>query len=178
MAIKFSKALYEALLDNNGLRNALNNCRLFVFAGPVPGDPNDGLDMTNDHTRVVIISATQPSSPNGPDPLEFDAPSGNVLPKSSAQIWSGVAAFSGANQSSSSLPPTFFRICVGSDNGQAAGASSTIRIQGTCGLANQFADMIFSGLVTNGATVYVNVFQIVLASCFAGGDGSAAPPPS
>lgn len=131
--MKFTPDLYEAALA--GVKSALDGGAIYYFSGPVPASASDALDMGADHTQLVEMGG-----------LTFAAPVGNALPKNDTQEWSGLVSFDGAQDSESTLAPTFFRMCAASDDGR--GAADTPRIQGTIGGPSSSADIRLTDGVT------------------------------
>lgn len=125
-------------LDNAELaaaKTALDGGFLYLFAGPVPTTASEALDMGSLHTEVAKLSL----GGDGVTGLVFDAPSGGVLAKPSAADWSGLVAFSGAEDAETTLAPTFYRFCPSGDNGR--GAATTPRLQGSVGGPSSAADV-------------------------------------
>ncbi len=135
--MKFTPDLYEAALA--GVKSALDGGALYYFAGPVPASASAALDMANDHTQLVQMSG-----------ISFGSPEGNTLPKDDTEEWSGLVDFEGAQDSESTLTPTFFRFVPSGDDGRAA--ADTPRIQGTIGGPSSSADI----RLTDGTTLTDN----------------------
>ena len=110
-----------------GIKSELDGGTLFYFAGPVPADAGDALDMASQHTQLVAMSG-----------LQFDDPSGGVLPKAAGDTWQGLIEFDGAQSGENTLTPTFFRFCASGDDGRGAG---DMRVQGTIGGPQSSADI-------------------------------------
>ena len=142
--MKFTPDLFEAALA--GVKSELDGGRMYYFAGPVPASASAALDMVNDHTQLVMMT----ESGDGLTGLTFDAPAGNTLAKAAAEEWSGPVSFSGAQDSESTLTPTFFRFCPAGDDGTAA--ADTPRLQGTIGGPSSSADI----KLTDGTTLTDN----------------------
>lgn len=148
MAIQYSVPLKNALLATASLKEALESANaapaglyLFLFAGPVPANPDAALDMVASHTQVVKVAADATAIADGIVPLLLAASAtAGYITKATAQTWKGLVAFDGFSDASASLAPTFFRLCAGGDNGRAAGGASTFRVQGTCGVVG--ADLL------------------------------------
>lgn len=148
MAISYSLALRNALLGSSGLKEILEagnaapaGLYLYLFAGPVPANADEALDMVSDHTQTVKVAADATAIADGIVPLELAASaSGGYITKSTSQTWKGLIAFDGVNDASPSLTPTFWRLCAGGDNGRAAGTGTSYRVQGTAGVSG--ADLL------------------------------------
>lgn len=137
MALKLSTAARNALLNGTGVKEQLDAGKLYLFSGPVPATADEALDMVASHTQAVVI--TNDGTSTG---LTFDAPSGGVLSKAAAEVWKGTVATDGVNGALTTITPTFYRFCAGSDNGRGVANSSTgYRIQGTVGGPNSGADL-------------------------------------
>lgn len=117
----------------NAMASILNGGTLRYFAGPVPAEAGDALDMVSQHTELVVLSVD--GEGNG---LTFDAATGGVLPKAASETWSGLVDFDGAQDSETTLTPTFFRFCASGDDGRDAGEG---RVQGTIGGPSSSADI-------------------------------------
>ena len=52
--MKITNALSAAAL--NAIKATLDGGRMYYFAGPVPAEAGDALDMVNDHTEVVVMT--------------------------------------------------------------------------------------------------------------------------
>lgn len=105
----------------------LDGGKLYLFAGPVPADAADALDMVTLHTQVAVLTLDGEGSG-----LTFDAPSDGALPKNALEEWSGLNVFEGADEGETVLTPTFFRFCASGDNGRGSGTGSP-RLQGSAG---------------------------------------------
>lgn len=132
---------------------------LYLFAGPVPADADDALDMASQHTQVVRLT----NNNDGSTGLTFDAPVGAGMAKSAAETWLGTVAFDGAESASSALAPTFYRFCAAGDDGRSAG--STARLQGTVGGPASTASIVLSSdtVTANGTnTQGVGIFNVTM----------------
>lgn len=153
--MKASDSFAEAALDGAGA--ALAGCFVYYFAGPVPANAGDALDMVAQHTQVARLTEGN----DGTTALNFAAASGRILPKAPAEEWEGTVSFDGAEDSETTLAPTFFRICVGADTGRDA--SSAVRVQGTLGGPSSGADIELgsASLTDNGSnTVGLSSYYI------------------
>lgn len=161
MTLKVSTATANAALNGTGLKEQFDGGKLYLYAGPIPASANDALDMAAAHTEVVVI--TVGGAGTG---LTFGAPSGGVLGKSSGETWSGVPATDGFQGSQTSLAPTFYRFCAGSDNGRgAANASTGYRVQGTVGGPNSGADLqLGSATLSEGVSQPIGAFTWTLGA--------------
>lgn len=129
---KMTPDLAAAMLA--GAKAELDGGFIYIFAGPVPANPGDALNMGDDHTQLARLTVDG----DGTTGLTFGAPDGAVLPKNGDE-WSGLIDFDGAEDGETTLAPTFFRFCPAGDNGR--GAVSTPRLQGTAGGPTSVADM-------------------------------------
>lgn len=161
MAISFSAALSESVLNNSGIKTRLDTGFLYLFAGPVPTNADEALNTGALHTQLAKFGTTAVADP--PVGLTFDAPSGNVLPKAAAEGWLTLTAFDGVDSASSPLAPTFFRFCNTADNGRGAGDGTTYRIQGTVGGPADVADLnMATATLPNTAERSIGFFQVRL----------------
>lgn len=124
--MKISSDLAAAALD--AIKSELDGGTLYYFAGPVPADAGDALNMSGAHTQLVAMEG-----------LTFDAAVGPVLPKAASEEWSGLVEFDGVISGPGTATPTFYRFCASGDNGR--GASSGARLQGTIGGPSSSADI-------------------------------------
>lgn len=128
--LKPSIALANALANAGGLKELLNGGKLYLFAGPVPATADAALNMVDDHTLIGVFT----ESDDGTTGLTFENPTGGILSKTITEVWASTTAFDGADDGETSLAPSFWRFCAGSDNGQGAADGSTgYRLQGTAG---------------------------------------------
>lgn len=156
--MKYSNALAAAMLA--AVKAELDGGYLYIFAGTVPDDASDALDMVTDHTQVVRISVDGDAVG-----ITFDAPTANVLSKAAAEVWSGLIAFDGTTAGPGTLTPTFWRLCAAGDDGRGA-AGSNARLQGTIGGPASSADIRLGDGTTmtdNGAnTRSLPIFTVTL----------------
>lgn len=141
--MKMSTQLSESLLD--GISQMIGGGLMYWFAGPVPESADDALDMDNDHTQVLVLSVDGTG-----DGISFDSPDGTVLAKDPGEVWSGLIEFDGAEDSETTLTPTFFRLCPDGDDGRDEAPGP--RIQGTIGGPSSSAEIRLS----DGSTVTAN----------------------
>lgn len=116
--IKISSGVVDAMLNNTGLTQALNDAglRLCIFSGPVPNLPDDAIPSTA--TLLVEVGGG-----DGTGDLYFTyAPGERLLLKDPNQAWRGTVASGGT--------PSFYRLMSSGDTG---GSNTAVRIQGTVG---------------------------------------------
>lgn len=142
----------------NAYKTALDGGKMYFFAGAVPANAGDALDMGAVHTQLVELT----ESGDGTTGLTFDTATGTVLPKAAAEAWSGLVDFDGFVSGPGTATPTFFRMGAAADN--CRGASSAARIQGTIGGPSSGADIKLSDgttLTDNGTnTRSLEIFTI------------------
>jgi hypothetical protein len=137
------------------LKTALANGRLYLFAGPVPATAEEALDMGSSHTQICEFT----ESGDGATGLTFAAPAGSSMSKAGAEEWKGLIAFSGADDSETTLTPTFWRFGTSGDNCQAAATDP--RLQGTAG--GPLTDLPCAPQTDNGTnTLTVDLFAVVV----------------
>lgn len=119
----------------NALKDALDGGNLYYFAGPVPADASDALNMGASHTQCVMLT----ESNDGVSGLTFDTATGPSLSKAASEEWTGTVQFDGADDADTTLTPTFFRMGEAGDDCRGAGAGP--RIQGTIGGPSSSADI-------------------------------------
>ena len=138
------------------LKGELDGGRMYWFSGPVPASADDALDMSNDHTQLVVMT----ESGDGSTGLTFDSPDGTAMTKAAAEDWSGLVSFDGAQQSQSSLTATFYRFCPPGDDGR--GAASGPRLQGVIGPPGSDIPMTNASLTDNGVnTQGISYFAVI-----------------
>ena len=152
MAFEITPALAADAMA--ALRTSLNGGYLYYFAGPVPANPGDALDMVTQHTQLCRISLNGTATG-----ITFAVPTNEVLLKTAAETWSGLVDFAGAQQATPTLTPTFFRFCASGDDGRD-GAAGRKRIQGTIGAPASSADLVLgSDTLTDNGTNTESVGQ-------------------
>lgn len=158
--MKITNTLSAAAL--NAIKTSLDGGRMYYYAGPVPAEAGDALDMGSQHTEVVMMT----ESGDGSTGLTFETSLGGSLSKASAEEWTGTVAFSGAEDTEATLTPTFWRFCPSGDNGR--GAVTTPRLQGTIGGPSSAAEIKLSDGTTvtdNGAnTRSLAIFTVNLSA--------------
>jgi hypothetical protein len=152
--MKASDALANGVLQGSSIKEQLDNGFIYFFSGTEPATADIALDMSSTHTQLVKVAADTVPVANGIVGLQFASAAVNrALPKATAQNWSGVIAFDGAQSAQAGVSPltaTFFRFCTASDNGRGAGTSSTPRLQGTLAVAGGDANLTSTSLSANG----------------------------
>lgn len=135
---KISVALANGLLQGSSVKEQLDGGFIYFFAGPVPANADDALDMVGSHTQLAKIAADAVPADAGTVGLNFEASaSGGSIVKSATQTWAGKVNFDGKDAASAGVSPlvaTFFRHVAAADTGRGAGSGSTPRIQGTLGV--------------------------------------------
>jgi len=146
MAYKMDAALSEGVLA--AIKAALDDGFMHLFAGPVPADPADALDLDDTHTFLGTVSVDD----DGTTGLTFAAPSGATMTKAEDEDWLFTTAFDGADEGEATLDATFFRYCTSGDDGRDEGTAP--RLQGTIGTTGSGADMERSTVALADATQY------------------------
>ena len=150
-----SDSLANFALD--GIADALQGGRLYLYAGPVPLAPYDPLNM-GEHTELAVVSLAGEGGG-----LSFAAAADGLLEKAVLEVWKGEATFDGAESAEPALVPTFFRFCASGDNGR--GGALTPRLQGTVGAPGSGADMERNPLALQaGAIVRIDTFSVGLGA--------------
>jgi hypothetical protein len=118
MAIKISSGLRDHILATGSLRAAINGMVMRIYSGAVPAGPE------SDATGNTLLCTISTSGLGGG--LQFEAsPANGLLPKASADVWSGTCGATGT--------ASFYRLVeTGDTNGSSTSAK---RVQGTVGLA-------------------------------------------
>lgn len=151
--MSISNTLGQAALT--AIRTALNGGNLYLFAGTVPADADDALNVSTTHTQVCKFTVNN----DGTTGLTFDAASGPGMVKAAAESWEATIDFVGAESAASTLTPTFWRFCPAGDDGR--GAASGPRLQGSAG--GPFSDLPCAALTDNGTnTLTVDTFAVTM----------------
>ena len=127
----------DTLLNNmlNAAKTALDGGFFYCFAGAVPTNAADALNVATTHTQLFRLTV----GGDGTTGLTFETAAAAVLAKETTEVWSGLVAFDGFADASATLTPTFFRFCPAGDDGRGAG--SGVRLQGTVGGPASSADV-------------------------------------
>lgn len=145
---KFSEGLLEYMAVTGSMRAALNNasgtpagCFMYWYSGTEPDSADDAV------TGDILLAFTEGPLPSSTG-LTFGATAGvsgnNVtISKTGAESWDAI----GTAAAGAGVAPTFYRICLESDDGTGAASSGEIRIQGSIGPA------VTEGIVYNGLIV-------------------------
>ncbi len=137
------------------IKAGLDGGTLYLYAGPVPADPDDALDMTGSHTEIARFT----ESNDGTSGLTFAPPSGAGMVKNPAETWEGTVSFAGADSSQASLMPTFWRF--GANGDDCRGEATGPRLQGSAG--GPLTDLPCGEQTDNGAnTVAVDTFIVAM----------------
>lgn len=123
MSIMISGAFRDDLLDTGSLYDVLTGSPgmvIYIFAGTVPASPEAA---ATSNTLLCTISTTGTGAA-----LDFEtSASSGVLPKASADVWSGICSDSGT--------ATFYRLAPVGDTHVEDTGGTILRLQGTVGLA-------------------------------------------
>lgn len=136
MAAKISIALKNDLLGDDDMAALLSPFFIHFYDGPVPATADEAVDGSS--TLLCKMAANTGGTTGG----TWGAAVAGALPKSPSETLDGLVVASGT--------PTFFRICVGSDDGSGVAGGSDYRWQDTAGgpgNAIEFTDPVF---VANG----------------------------
>lgn len=144
--LKLNAFLANALLASGSLKSLLDGGKIYIYSGPVPATVDEAVDGSSVLLDTIDVAGTG---------VTFDGtPANGVLKKTTAETWSGDAVATGT--------ATFFRFCVGADDGSGAAAAGDYRVQGTVGTDASF-DMVFTSAdITTGDTKTLNTFQLYL----------------
>ena len=151
--MSISNTLATAALAS--VKSELDGGRLYLFAGTVPADADDALDMGTTHTQIVEFTVDG----DGTTGLTFASPSGTGMSKTLAEVWQGLVDFDGFASAPGPLTPTFWRF--GAPGDDCRGAASGPRLQGTAGAP--YSDLPVSPQTDNGTnTLTVDTFAVVI----------------
>jgi len=116
------------------LKADLDGGFLYIYAGPVPANPEDALSG-----QTLLVKITE--SDDGSTGLTFATPAAGAMTKTLAEDWNAVITTSGT--------AAYYRFCDASDT--PANASSTkTRLQGTCGVAGADLNLATVNLIAGG----------------------------
>jgi len=131
MTIKKSTALVNYELATGSFRSAMNNCKIYIFSGPVPDTADEALTVPGTHQILVTLTES-----GGGTALTWETtPVDGVLSMETTETRKGTVANSGT--------ASFFRVCNGTDNGQGLAGVGDERFQGTIG-TNMSYDMVLA----------------------------------
>ncbi len=144
-----------AALALAAIKAALDGGFLYLYAGPVPADADDALDMDTAHTQLAKFTRDN----DGTTGLTFAPPLGAGMVKNVDETWEATIAFDGANSASTTLTPTFWRFAPGGDD--CRDAATGPRLQGTAG--GPLTDLPCADQTDNGAnTMSLDTFVVAL----------------
>jgi hypothetical protein len=143
MTLKVSTGLRNAMLATSSLKAALNLGFIKIYTGTVPATADAALDGTN----TLLTTISNGSTATG---LTLDVASGGVLPKTPAEVWSGLNANSGT--------ASFYRHVAPGDDGTAS--TTQARLQGTVATAGAELNLT-NPTLTSGQTQGIDYYSIV-----------------
>lgn len=148
MAISFSTALKNDLLDTGSLKSLFDDGYINVYSGTVPADADAAIGAA---TLLVTYSDNDQGVGAGQG-LDLDtAAADGAISKAPAQVWSGTAVASGT--------ATFWRYVQSTDTGAAT--TTELRMQGTVGGAG--ADLFVQSTAFTSATLYsLDYFSVTI----------------
>lgn len=145
MSLKFGATLANAMLVTGSAQSLLNGGHIYIFSGPVPATADAAL---SGNTALMTIDN------GGTGGTWQNVASNGVLTKTASETWSGNAATAGT--------ASFFRYCVGSDNGQGAAGAGNYRVQGSVG-TDMTADLLVATVaLAVGANISLTNAQFAL----------------
>lgn len=144
--IHFSTQLSNALLASGSLKSLIDTGKIYIYSGPVPATADDAIDGS----CVLLVTVS-----NGGTGVTFDGtPANGVLKKTTSETWSETIGTSGT--------ASFYRLCVGSDDGSAASTTGNYRVQGTIGTDASFDLVVPSTTLTSGNTQSIDTYQLYI----------------
>lgn len=114
--VKYSTGLREGLAVTSSMRGLLSGFFIRIYSGPVP------LSADSELGSAVLMNEISAGGTGTELTLEPTAP-GGLLSKSAAENWTGNSLVGGT--------PSFFRLVLASDTGNAS--NTEVRIQGSSG---------------------------------------------
>ena len=124
MGFEISGAIQDIMMD--ALKADLDGFYIRIYKGTVPADSGDAIA---DEPGDLLVTITESGSATG---LTFEASSGGVLSKATAETWVGTVTQTGT--------ATYYRASPTDDTGTADNTIS--RLQGTVGTLN--ADLLLA----------------------------------
>lgn len=160
MSLKISTATANGLANSVGIKEQFDGGFLYLFAGPVPASADEALDLVTLHSGVAKFT----ESDDGTTGLTFDAPVDGFIGKATAEAWEATIDITGFHGSDTTIEPTFFRYCMGADDGSGAANTTTgYRLQGTVGSINGGFDLGCNPTTfTDGTTREIGAFGIAV----------------
>lgn len=152
--LSMTTALKNAWLATSALKTLIDSGFIYVYSGPIPKDANGtpSAEAALDPSCVKLCKIDA-SAGAGTGVTWNGAPTNGVLQRTAAETWSGTNLATGT--------ATFFRYCLGTDDGSAAYASQ-YRIQGTVGEDASFDADIGSTALTSGQLTTFNNDQLLI----------------
>lgn len=144
MTIKVSTGLRNAVLGTSSLDAALDLGFIKIYSGAAPASADDAA------TGTLLCTISVNSTGTG---LTFDAPSGGVMAKAAAEVWSGVNAASGT--------AAYYRHVGPADTG--ALSTTEPRLQGSVGTSGADLNLSSVGL-TAAATQTIDYYTVAWPS--------------
>lgn len=122
---------------------------LHLFSGPVPATAEEAIDGTS----ALVVKLTKDG--DGSTGLTFDPTVANgVLRKTAAEVWKGTVGAGAGGEA------TFFRLCIGTDNGEGVAGGSDYRVQGTVGKDMTYAMFLTNNVFADAEDLELDDFQI------------------
>lgn len=140
--------LPNAALVTSPIRTLLNNCKIHVFDGPVPATAEEAIGGSNNALFSITVDDA------GTAMTWESAVDNGVLIKKSTETWKGT------NTSGSSVTPSFYRLCVGSDDGEGVAGGTDYRVQGTVGPDITHSIVLLNPTLADDESITLGTFQI------------------
>lgn len=146
--LSLTTALKNLWLATGSLKSQIDNGFIYIYSGPVPANAEAALDPS-----CVKLCKVDAAAGAGTGVTWDGAPANGVLKKTSTETWSGTNLATGT--------ATFFRYCLGTDDGSAAYAAQA-RIQGDVGADASFDADIGSTALVSGQLTTLNTDQLLI----------------
>ena len=145
-----SSNITNALMVTGSLRSLINGGFLYLFSGPVPETADEAIDVSS----ALVMKLTE--SNDGSTGLTFEPTAVNgVLRKETTETWEGEVGTGAAGT------VTFFRFCVGADNGEGIAGGSDYRVQGTVGTDMSYGMFLTTNVFADTDVLTLDDFQIL-----------------
>lgn len=146
--LTLTTALKNAWLATSPLKTLIDSGFIYLYSGPVPDSAEAALDPS-----CVKLCKVDAAAGAGTGVTWDGAPANGVLQKTAGETWSGTNLATGT--------ATFYRYCVGADDGSAAYAAQ-YRIQGTVGTDASFDMDVGSTALVSGQLTTLDVDELPL----------------
>ena len=147
MAWRLSTGLKTAVLNDKGLKELMDGGQIRIFSGPQPASANDA--ETGSLLCVITLASGAMTSGVATNGLTLNAPSGGVISKDPAVVWSGLNVANGS--------AGWFRWYPNDFATQTGASTSAVRIDGNCGTSGSQLQLVSTTFKSGATTTIDNV---------------------